>query len=89
MISAVEALERLREGNRRFVAGRLGTGEKDRQALVHHAVRANVRASANHLRHGSQVLEELIETDELLVVGAECSLETGEVDFFDGVPGRA
>jgi len=58
----------------------------DRDALVHHAVRANVRASADHLRHGSQVIEELIQTDGLMVVGAEYSLETGIVDFFDGVP---
>jgi carbonic anhydrase len=49
-------------------------------------VRANVRASADHLRHGSPVIEELIQTEGLLVVGAEYSLETGVVDFFDGVP---
>jgi carbonic anhydrase len=54
--------------------------------LVRQAVRANVRVSANHLRHGSEILERLIQTDALLVVGAEYSLETGEVDFFDGVP---
>jgi carbonic anhydrase len=53
--------------------------------LVHHAVRANVRASADHLRHGSQVLERLIEVEGLRVVGAEYSLETGVVEFFDGV----
>jgi carbonic anhydrase len=49
-------------------------------------VRANIRASANHLRHGSALLEDLSERDGLLVVGAEYSLETGRVDFFDGVP---
>jgi len=59
----------------------------DADALVHHAVRANIRASARHLRHGSQVIEQLIQTNGLLVVGAEYSLETGVVDFFDGVPG--
>ena len=57
------------------------------EALVEQAVRANVRASANQLRHGSQILETLIEREGLLVVGAEYSLETGIVDFFDGVPG--
>ena len=57
----------------------------DPDALVSHAVRANIRASANHLRHGSDVLERLIATDGLLVVGAEYSLETGVVSFFDGV----
>lgn len=63
----------------------------DTDALVRHAVRANVRVSASHLRHGSEVLEQLIQRDHLLVVGAEYSLETGVVDFFDGVPvsGRA
>ncbi|HEX8850535.1 MAG TPA: carbonic anhydrase [Gemmatimonadaceae bacterium] len=59
----------------------------DDARLVDLAVRANIRASANHLRHGSPVLEDLIERDGLLVVGAEYSLETGQVDFFDGVPG--
>lgn len=54
--------------------------------LVRQAVRANIRASANHLRHGSEVLEQLIQQDGLLVVGAEYSLDTGEVDFFDGAP---
>lgn len=58
----------------------------DSDALVDQAVRSNVRVSANHLRHGSEVLEELIQTNGLLVVGAEYSLETGIVDFFDGVP---
>jgi carbonic anhydrase len=52
-------------------------------ALVRRAVRANIRMSANHLRHGSEVLEQLIQNDGLLVVGAEYSLETGIVDFFD------
>lgn len=53
---------------------------------VRHAERANVRVAANQLRHGSEILEELIETSGLLVVGAHYSLETGLVDFFDGVP---
>src|SRR5512134_4161497 len=53
-------------------------------ALLRQAVRANIRASANHLRHGSEVLERLIQRGGLLVVGAEYSLETGGVDFFDG-----
>lgn len=53
--------------------------------LVRQSIRANVRASADHLRHGSQILEQLIQKNGLMVVGAEYSLETGEVDFFDGV----
>lgn len=59
---------------------------EDRDALVHRAVRANIRASANQLRHGSSILERLVDEDGLLVVGAEYSLQTGIVDFFDGMP---
>jgi carbonic anhydrase len=51
--------------------------------LSKYAVRANVQASVNQLRHGSAVLEELILNEGLKVVGAEYSLETGEVEFFD------
>ena len=54
--------------------------------LMRHAVRANIRASVNQLRHGSHILEQLIAREGLLVVGAEYALETGVVDFFDGVP---
>src|SRR6266704_3561308 len=46
-------------------------------ALVRKAVRANIRVSADHLRHGSEVLEQSIQKDGLLVVGAEYSLNTG------------
>jgi carbonic anhydrase len=56
----------------------------DPDALVRQAVRANIRVSANQLRHGSDVLEQMVQKDGLLVVGGEYSLETGIVDFFDG-----
>lgn len=59
--------------------------KNDKEALEKEAVRANVRASANQLRHGSTIIENLIATDGLVVVGAEYSLESGVVDFFDGV----
>jgi carbonic anhydrase len=42
--------------------------------LIRDAVRANVRVSASHLRHGSEIIEQLIERNGLLVVGAEYSL---------------
>jgi carbonic anhydrase len=67
------------------VEGLLATGLKyDMDALVTQGVRANIRASVNHLRHGSQVLEQLIQDEGLRVVGAEYSLETGVVEFFEG-----
>lgn len=56
----------------------------DPDALVRRAIRANIRESANHLRHGSEILEQLIADEGLRVVGAEYSLETGVVEFFDG-----
>ncbi|MBK9130351.1 MAG: carbonic anhydrase [Gammaproteobacteria bacterium] len=56
----------------------------DHDALVAQAVRANVRASVDHLRHGSDIIEDLVAREGLLIVGAEYSLETGEVDFFEG-----
>jgi carbonic anhydrase len=59
---------------------------RDADALIAQAVRANVRAATDHLRHGSEILERLVQRDGLVIVGAEYSLDTGEVDFFDGVP---
>jgi carbonic anhydrase len=56
------------------------------EALVREAVRANVRASVNQLRHGSELLESLIHESGLWIVGAEYSLETGIVDFFENAP---
>ena len=65
----------------------LGTEfSRDPDALVREAVRANIRASANHLRHGSEIVEQLILKSGLIVVGAEYSLATGVVEFFDGMP---
>src|SRR4029077_8131077 len=56
---------------------------QDAETFIAHAVRANIRAAADHLRHGSAVLERLVADDGLLIVGAEYCLETGVVDFFD------
>jgi len=58
---------------------------KDPVRLRREAMRANVRASVNHLRHGSEVIERLSDEGGLAVVGAELDLMTGEVIFFDGV----
>ncbi len=57
----------------------------DKDALEHEAMRANVRASANQLRHGSEIIERMVEEDNLMIVGAEYLLETGVVNFFDGL----
>jgi carbonic anhydrase len=57
--------------------------DHDVDVLIGDAVRANVRASVDHLRHGSPLLEALIQRHGLHVVGAEYSLESGVVTFFD------
>jgi len=61
------------------------TGElaRDPEQLMQLAVRANIRASVDHLRHGSEILEDLIRQVGLHVIGAEYSLETGVVEFLD------
>ena len=70
----------IRPGIERLLATDL---KNDHDALVREACRANIRASVNHLRHGSDIIENLIQNAGLMVVGAEYSLETGVVDFFD------
>ena len=75
-------VDRIRPSVETLFASRRG----DDDQLLRDAIRANVRASANHLRHGSELLEHLIQKNGLLVVGAEYSLETGIVDFFEGIP---
>jgi len=57
----------------------------DRDQLRREAMRANVRASVNHLRHGSEIIERLALEEGLMVVGAELDLATGGVVFFDGI----
>ena len=75
-------VDRIRPSVEPLLAG--GHGQH-RDVLLQSAVRANVLAAADRLRHGSEILERLIGHDGLLVVGAEYSLETGVVDFFHGV----
>jgi len=57
--------------------------DSDDQALMGAAVRANIQASVEKLSHGSLILEQLINNSELTIVGAEYSIETGKVEFFD------
>jgi carbonic anhydrase len=60
----------------------------DPGTLVRAAVRANVRAAVNQLRHGSELLEQLVQAEGLVIVGAEYSLRTGVVEFLDADPDR-
>ena len=87
-----------RSRNLRAIVGRirpsvdalLATELRDNpDALLQQAVRANIRASVNQLRHGSEVLERLAKTDGLMIIGAEYSLETGVVCFFEDQNGAS
>jgi carbonic anhydrase len=57
--------------------------------VLHAAIRANVRGAADHLRHGSRILEQLVTSGQVAVVGAEYELASGHVDFFDVPAGLA
>jgi carbonic anhydrase len=59
--------------------------DQDPDILIQQAVRANIHSSVNQLHHGSEVLEQLVKKDGLIILGAEYSLDTGIVDFFDGL----
>lgn len=95
VLATVEELERpdeTRSPNLRSIVDRIRPSVEtlmetelrhDHDALVEHAIRANIRASLNQLRHGSPILEQLIQKNELLIVGAEYSLDTGVVEFIE------
>ena len=97
ILATLEELRRPREDQSRnlraivdrvrpSVEGLLATELRhDFAALVREGVRANIRASVDHLRHGSQILEQLIQDEGLRVIGAEYSLETGVVELLEGV----
>jgi carbonic anhydrase len=57
----------------------------DTEALIDEAVRANIHASAEFLRNGSPLIERLVRERGVLIVGAKYCLDTGVVEFFDGM----
>jgi carbonic anhydrase len=61
-------------------------GASEESELLRELMRLNVRASADHLRHGSRLLEELVLAGRVAIMSAEYELETGRVHFFDGLP---
>jgi carbonic anhydrase len=76
-------VDRVRPAIESLVATELAN---DPVRLRREAMRANVRTSVSHLRHGSEIIERLAERHGLAVVGCELDLTTGEVGFFDGLP---
>lgn len=73
-------VDRIRPGVETLVAR---DDDGDTHALEHAAMRANILASVTQLRHGSAIVEGLIESNGLVIVGAWYSLETGVVEVFE------
>ena len=73
-------VERIRPAVQDLLPARPG---ENAAGLVPRAVRANILASVRQLRHGSAIIEELIASRGLVVVGAEYALETGVVEFLE------
>lgn len=57
--------------------------EENEHVSLQDAVIANVIRSVERLHHGSSILEELVKSGDLLIVGAEYSIESGVVTFLD------
>ena len=75
-------VDRVRQSIEPLVSTDIGN---DPAKLRLEAMRANVRASVNHLRQSADVIGRLVEHEGLLVVGAELDLATGEVGFHEQV----
>ncbi|MEX0733125.1 MAG: carbonic anhydrase [Steroidobacteraceae bacterium] len=73
-------VDRIRPGVEKLVASKEDEGAL---AVEHAAMTANVAASVDQLRHGSTIIEGLIESEGLVVIGAWYSLETGKVEFLE------
>ncbi|GJM42911.1 MAG: carbonic anhydrase [Ardenticatenaceae bacterium] len=55
----------------------------DPQTLMPQAIQANVHQSVTQLKQNSDIVQNLIQTDDLQIIGAEYSLATGQVTFYD------
>jgi carbonic anhydrase len=55
--------------------------DQDPETILQQAVRANIHSSVSQLQQESRVLEQLVREGDLLILGAEYSLDTGIVNF--------
>jgi len=74
-----DIVDRIRPSVEKLLAQPAG----DAAELERSAERANIRASVRQLRHGSTIIEGLVENGGLMVVGAWYSVETGVVEFLE------
>ena len=59
-----------------------------REAIMRAAVRANIRASVDAIQRGTALLEKMVTSGEMLVVGAEYDLATGQVELLQALRTR-
>lgn len=77
-------LDAIVERIRPAVRAALEVGERhEPTALLAQAVRNNMHNSVRSTREESQLLDHYAEAEGLVIVGAEYSLETGRVEFFE------
>ena len=58
----------------------------DDDTKIQIAVRKNIDTSIEHLLDYSELFKQMVDSGELMVVGAQYDIETGEVEFFDEMP---
>lgn len=75
-----DIVERIRPTAQTVLDAAVGRSHDEQLA---EAVRANVRTSVDHLRHGSRILEDLVRDGQLAIVGATYDIGSGRVEFFD------
>jgi carbonic anhydrase len=80
--NVLDIVERISPAVAPLVAG------ADPAELLARATQANVRASVAQLQRASDLLAERVASGELLIVGAEYSLETGVVALLDHEPAK-
>jgi carbonic anhydrase len=73
-------VDRIRPGIESLISSKVDSSS---EILLENAVRANIQASVDNLKHGSEILESLVANHELIIIGAEYCLEAGIVDFFE------
>jgi carbonic anhydrase len=74
------SVDRIRPGIESLISSKVDSSS---EILLENAVRANIQASVDNLKHGSEILESLVANHELIIIGAEYCLEAGIVDFFE------
>lgn len=75
-------VQRISPPVRQVLSGHDGKGAAD-EGLLEACTYANVMQSLRDLRRGSSLIDTMVQSDQLMIVGAHYALESGTVHFFD------